>query len=111
MPLFSNDEPLSHGYEPRVIEGFFGPATLSTRGFLFKGRDVAALGDNLDVLTPNILGGRFDLSAVARGPTRLKVTASATDASWVDIRESKGWPDKPTDVLLTAEAGNADGKG
>lgn len=113
MPLFSNDEPLSHGYEPRVIEGFFGPATLSTRGFLFKGRDVAALGDNLEANpppTPNILGGRFDLSAVAGGPTRLKVTASATDASWANIKESKGWPDKPTDVLLTAEAGNADGK-
>ena len=112
MPLFSNEELPSHGYEPRVIEGFFGPATLSARGFLFKGRDAAALGDNLDVPPPmpNILGGRIDLSAVARGPTHLKVTASATDASWADIKEDKGWPEKPTDVLVTAEAGNADGK-
>ena len=112
MPLFPNEEPPSHGYEPRVIEGFFGPATLSTRGFLFKGRDVAALGDDLDVPppTPNILGGRIDLSAVARGRTHLKVTASATDASWADIKENKGWPEEPTDVLVTAEAGNADGK-
>jgi len=111
MPFYADDPaPPSHGYEPRVVEGLIGPATLSGRGFFFKGRDAAALGDD-DVLTaPNSRGGRLDLSAVARGPTHLKVTASATDASWADIRDAKGWPDKPTDVLLTAEAGNADGE-
>lgn len=113
MPPFFDVEPPSHGYEPRVIEGFFGPATLSGRGFFFKGRDAAALGEDPSVSPPrpNVLGGRVDLSAVARGPTHLKVTASATDASWADIKASKGWSDKPTDVIVTAEAGNADGKG
>ena len=108
MPFF-DEEPPSHGYEPRVIEGFFGPATLSTRGFFFKGRDAAALGENITVPEPNVMGGRINLATVARGPTHLKLTASATDASWADIRGSKGWPEKPADVIVTAEAGNADG--
>lgn len=109
-PLFDDQQSPSHGYEPRVIEGFFGPATLSGRGFLFQGHDAAALGDD-NAAKPTNFGGRLDLSAVARGPTHLKVTASATDASWSDIKAGKGWPERPADVILTAEAGNADGKG
>ena len=125
MPLFSSSSPLkdpdqdviiSHGFEPRVVEGFFGPATLSGRAFFFHGRDVAALGssgsdvDPSTIEVPTSAGGRLDLSAVAKGPTHLKVIASATDVSWADIKQSKGWPEKPTDVILTAEAGNPDGK-
>lgn len=110
MPPFFEEQQPSHGYEARVIEGFFGPATLSGRAFFFQGHDAAALGDE-NAAKPTNFGGRLDLSAVARGPTHLKVTASATEASWEDIKAGKGWPEKPADVILTAEAGNGDGKG
>lgn len=94
-----------HDYEPRVVEGWLGPAVLSGKGFYFHGEDAAEPGNP----RPSQKGGRLDLSAVARGPTHLKVTASATDAAWEDIRRSQGWPEKPSDVILTAEAGNGDG--